>query len=208
MAQRSSSSSNRHNARMVFSRVVLSCELSNGPVGAGRRIGPSPSSNQSREMPRVWAISMHIEYGVLSRPFQLLRVCGLIFSAEDKDASVFVPVICFRRARTSCDFLLRNLSLFLLTYAFRVPNVCVMSTFFLVSNQSSTMNQKNTMSKLPNGIRVISYEHGSHPIRIHPLHFLLTGKCFSLDRTAETNVSSSIAFDSVDYHQMTARNQA
>ena len=193
---------------MVFSRVVLSWLLSCDSAVAVRRMGPSPSSNQSREMPRACAMSTHNEYGVLSRPFQLLRVCGLIFSAEDKEASLFVPVICFRRARTACDFLLRNLSLFLLTYAFRVHSVCVMSTFFLVSNQSLTMDQKNTMLKLPNGSKVISYGFSSYPIRVYPLHFLLSGRRYSHVPSTAINASSSIAFDNVDYHQMTTRSQA
>jgi hypothetical protein len=83
-----------------------------------------------------------------------------------------------------------------------------MSTYFFVSNQSSTTNQKNTMSKLPNGIRVISYELGSNPLRGCPLHFLLSGRRFSQGRTAAINAPNSIASDQVDYHQMTAGKQA
>jgi hypothetical protein len=66
------------------------------------------------------------------------------------------------------------------------------------------MKQKNTMSKLPNGIRVISYEHGSYLLRVCPMHFLLSGSRYSQDRTVAINDCSSIAFDQNDYHQMTA----
>ncbi|NUU39435.1 hypothetical protein [Pseudomonas sp. C2B4] len=64
------------------------------------------------------------------------------------------------------------------------------------------------MSKLPNGIRVISYELGFYPLRGCLLHFHLSGRRYSQGRTAAINALSSIAFDPVDYHQMTAGNQA
>jgi hypothetical protein len=70
------------------------------------------------------------------------------------------------------------------------------------------MNQKNTMSKLPNGIRVISYELGSYPLQVYLLHFLLSGKRYSQDRTGAINASSSIAFDHSDCHPMPAGSQA
>jgi hypothetical protein len=57
------------------------------------------------------------------------------------------------------------------------------------------------MSKLPNGIRVISYELGSYLLRVHPLHFLLFGGRF-LQHLFFTNcVSNSIAFDQFEYHR-------
>ena len=80
--------------------------------------------------------------------------------------------------------------------------------FYLVSNQASTMSQKNTMSKLPNGIRVISYELGLYPLRGCPNHFLASGRRYSHDRTRAISASNSIAFDQVDYHQMTSGSQA
>lgn len=80
--------------------------------------------------------------------------------------------------------------------------------FFLMSNQSSTMSQKNTMSKLPNGSRVISYEFGSYSIRFCLLHFLLSGRRYWQGRTVATSAAVSIAFDNVDYHQMTTGNHA
>ncbi|PYY67846.1 hypothetical protein CRX42_24910 [Pseudomonas jessenii] len=70
------------------------------------------------------------------------------------------------------------------------------------------MSQKNTMSKLPNGIRVISYEHGSFPLRVRPMHFLMSGRHCSQVRSATMNDLSSIAFDQVDCHPMTAGIQA
>jgi hypothetical protein len=70
------------------------------------------------------------------------------------------------------------------------------------------MSQKNTMSKLLNGSRVISYEFGSYPFRFCPLHFLLSGRRYSQGQAAAINASSSIAFDNVDYHQTITGNQA
>jgi len=70
------------------------------------------------------------------------------------------------------------------------------------------MSQKNTMSKLPNGIRVISYEHGSTPLRVCPMQFLMPGRHRSQARSAAMNASSSIAFDQVDCHPMTLGIQA
>jgi len=70
------------------------------------------------------------------------------------------------------------------------------------------MNQNNTMSKLPNGIRVISYELDSCPIRSRLLHFLLSGRRYSQDRAGVINVSSSIASAPVDCHPITAGSQA
>jgi hypothetical protein len=70
------------------------------------------------------------------------------------------------------------------------------------------MNQKNTMSKLPNGSKVISYGFGSYPRRFCPVHFLLSGRRHSQGRILASNASSSIAFDNVDYHQTTIGKQA
>jgi len=70
------------------------------------------------------------------------------------------------------------------------------------------MNQKNTMSKLPNGSKVISYGFSSYPIRFCPLHFPLSGRRHSQGRILASNASSSIAFDNLDYHQMTTGKQA
>ena len=64
------------------------------------------------------------------------------------------------------------------------------------------MNLKNTMSKLPNGIRVISYELGSYLLRVHPLHFLLSGGRYLQHLSFTYCVSNSIAFDQFDYHRM------
>jgi hypothetical protein len=70
------------------------------------------------------------------------------------------------------------------------------------------MSQKNTMLKLPNGSRVISYEFGSCLTALCPLHLRLSGKRHSQGLTLSINASSSIAFDNVDYHQITRRHPA
>jgi hypothetical protein len=71
------------------------------------------------------------------------------------------------------------------------------------------MNQNKTMSKLPNGIRVISYELDSYLMHRGSLHLLLSGRRYSQDPSGVTiNVSSSIAFDPVDCHSITGGSQA
>lgn len=70
------------------------------------------------------------------------------------------------------------------------------------------MNQMSAMSKLPNSIRAISYERDWFPLGFYRLHSLLPDRLFLQHRSAEINVSSSIASDQVDYHQMTIGNRA
>ena len=59
------------------------------------------------------------------------------------------------------------------------------------------------MSKLPNGIRVISYKLGLYPLRGCASPFLASGKRLTLDHGNAINASGSIAFAQVDYHQLT-----
>lgn len=80
--------------------------------------------------------------------------------------------------------------------------------FLTVSNQSVTMKQKNTMSKLPNGIKVISYELSLATLRGRLLHFLLADRRDALEQTGAIDASCSIAFGHVDCHLMVVGSQA
>jgi hypothetical protein len=70
------------------------------------------------------------------------------------------------------------------------------------------MNQKNMMSKLPNGIRVISYKLGSYPLLGCAWPFLVPGTRLTHERSKAINASGSIAFAQVDYHQSTSGRQS
>ncbi|MCK1789602.1 hypothetical protein [Pseudomonas violetae] len=64
------------------------------------------------------------------------------------------------------------------------------------------------MSKLPNGIRVISYKLSLYPLRGCASPFFASGKRLTHDRSNAINASGSIAFAPVDYHQLTSGSQS
>lgn len=55
---------------------------------------------------------------------------------------------------------------------------------------------------------IANVELGLYPLRDCPIHFLASGRRYSHDRTRAISASNSIAFDPVDYHQMTSGSQA